>query len=716
MSPDAPARLEAAEKVTGRAQYTSDTELPGQLYAGVLRSRLPHARIVSVSTAAARRVDGVRDVMTPADTRAITWYDEDVPLLGEVARFVGDEIAAVAADSIEAVYDALEAIDVEYDPRDFAADLDAALRDGAPAVHERRPDNRAGDPEIYTRGDIAAGFAAADVVVEATYTTQTALHNALEPHGCNAAWRNGTLELWTSTQGIFAVRKGIARKLGLDPGDVRVRAEHIGGGFGAKQVAWKETLIAALLAKRTGRPVKLMLDRAGECLAAGNRNATRQRVKLGAKHNGVLTAIEADALIDVGAYTVAGEGSDVAGCFQSLYACANVRTKQVRVHTNTGPSVAFRGPGYVEGTFALEQTIDELARRLGLDPLIVRERNYACADQMEGLPYSSPLALERCYDAIRRAAGFAPDGVADSQPDEAFPRRRRGRGFAASNWLAGGGNPPARAAVTVDAAGDVRVSVGTQDIGTGTRTVLAQIAAAELGVPTSRVEVALGDTGPGLEAPTSAGSATLATVGPAVRAAAANAARELARSGAGRGANVSADPRRVTGYGAYEAVPDEVAIRTFAAHYAEVEVDLDTAEVTVLKLICAPDCGRIVNRLLADSQVLGGVTQGLGFALTEERIVDAGLGRVLNANLEDYLVPTFADVPPIEHAPVDAPDPAANPLGVKGLGEPPMIAVAPAIANAIRDATGVRLRDLPMSRRRLLEALGERRTAEGEPP
>jgi xanthine dehydrogenase YagR molybdenum-binding subunit len=201
-----------------------------------------------------------------------------------------------------------------------------------------------------------------------------------------------------------------------------------------------------------------------------------------------------------------------------------------------------------------------------------------------------------------------------------------------------------------------------------------------------------------------------------VRAAAANAARELARSGAGRGANVSADPRRVTGYGAYEAVPDEVAIRTFAAHYAEVEVDLDTAEVTVLKLICAPDCGRIVNRLLADSQVLGGVTQGLGFALTEERIVDAGLGRVLNANLEDYLVPTFADVPPIEHAPVDAPDPAANPLGVKGLGEPPMIAVAPAIANAIRDATGVRLRDLPMSRRRLLEALGERRTAEGEPP
>src|SRR6266545_3926504 len=252
--------------------------------------------------------------------------------------------------------------------------------------------------QAYARGDVEAGFRDADMVIEQVYTTQTALHNCLEPHGCTVAWEGDRLILYASTQSVFAVRKDVAEKLKLPEHHARVITQYMGGGFGSKQIAWKQDVIAALLARAAGRPVQLMLDREAENLAAGNRNATRQHVRLGAKRDGTLSAISTRIEVQAGAYMVGGEASDVSGIYQTLYRCANARTEQVGVYTNTGPAVAFRAPGYVEGAFALESAMDELARALKLDPLDLRLRNYAADDQARGRPYTTPESLRRCYE------------------------------------------------------------------------------------------------------------------------------------------------------------------------------------------------------------------------------------------------------------------------------------------------------------------------------
>ncbi len=606
----------------------------------------------------------------------------------------------------------------------------AAQQPDAPRIRpEGLPHNAAAEPQIYERGDIAAGFAAADVVVERTYTTQTALHNALEPHGCTAAWAGNDLTLWTSTQSIFDVRQKVARSLGVPEHRVRVIKQHMGGGFGAKQVAWKHDVIGPLLAQRAGRPVQLMLDREAENLAVGNRNPTRQRVRIGAKHDGTLTALEATIFLGTGAYQVGGEASNVQGTYQSLYRCPNVRTEQTAIYTNTGPAVAFRAPGFVEAAFALEQAMDELARELGMDPLDLRLRNYAETDQTEEKPYSLPEALRACYERATEAFGWK--GYQKPAPEGS---KRRGVGIAAHDWVGGAGHPPGYAWVKLNADGGADVVTGTHDIGTGTRTGLAQIAAEELGLPLDQISLHLGDTATGPYAPVSSGSATQATIGPAIRAAAAALKAQLLDKAAEqmeipaarlsiqegrilvdgnpeRGMEVAEvaekiGPEMLQGHGSRGPNPEDVTIHTFGAQCVEVEVDTSTGEVTVLRLVAAHDCGRIVNPTMVESQIVGGITQGIGYALTEERIVDDRLGRVMNANLEEYKVPTVADIPPIQHVPVNIPDLKANPTGAKGVGEPPLIPTAPAIANAIFDAVGVRISDGPVSRHRLLSALG----------
>jgi xanthine dehydrogenase YagR molybdenum-binding subunit len=647
-------RREGPQKVTGSAVYSSDVRLPGQLYARILRSPHPHARIVQIDTSRAEALPGVRAVVSSASGADITWY-EDSRLFDSTVRYVGDEVAAVAAESEELAEDALRLIDVEYLPLAFD------VIDGKAANHK-----------VQERGNVLTGLREADVVVEETYTTGTALHNALEPHGCTAIWEGEALTLYESTQGIFAVRDDVAEKLGLEKEKVRVITAHMGGGFGAKQIAWKHSVIAALLAKKAGRPVQLMLDRTAENLASGNRNATRQHLRLGAKRDGRLTAIDARITFQSGAYQVGGEDSDLTGTYMTLYRCGNARAEQTSMKLNAGPSVAFRGPGYVEANFALESAMDELARKLGMDPIELRLRNYASEDQSEGKPYTSPQSLRRC---IERAAS-----VFD------WKQKRRGVGFAAHDWMAGGGWPPATVEVSLRD-GRAEVVVGVQDIGTGPRTALAEIAAAELGIAVGDVEMRIGDTQPGLYGPTSAGSATLATLGPAL----VEAARKAKRSGHGR-----AERGRN---------PEDKSIRTCGAQCAEVAVDTQTGEVTVLRVVAAHDCGRIINPLLVESQVIGGVTQGIGYALSEERAMDARLGQPLNANLEEYKVATVRDIPEIVNATESMPDLEANALGAKGIGEPPIIPTAAAIANAIFDATGVRIRDLPITRDKLLAAL-----------
>jgi CO/xanthine dehydrogenase Mo-binding subunit len=656
-------RVEGPEKVSGKAKYACDIRLEGQLYARVLRSPLPHARIKRIDASRAQALPGVHAVLSSANAPDIEWY-ETSRLFDRTLRFVGDEVAAVAADSEEIAEDAVRLIEVDYEALPFKTGLD---------------DGERGEPQVKSRGDLERGMREADVVIEQTYGTQTALHNAMEPHGCTAAWEGGTLVLYESTQGIFDVRDEVAEKLGLPKDRVRVITLHMGGGFGAKQIAWKHSVIAALLAKHAQRPVQLMLDREAENLAAGNRNATRQQVRLGARRDGSLTAIEVRALVQAGAYQPGGEESDVIGTYQSLYRCPNLRAEQISVHTNTGPAVAFRGPGHTEGSFALESAMDELARELAMDPIELRLRNYAAEDQSEGKPYTSADSLRRCYEQVSKAFSWG----ARTGPT-ASSSIRRGIGFAAHDWPGGTGWPPGQARVEIAKDGSARILTGTQDIGTGTRTALCQIAAETLGLPLERVSITLGDTASNLRCATSSGSTTLATMGPAVRQAAA-AAKE-----------------RGSGYGERRENRGDKSIRTCGAQCVEVEVDTETGEVRVLRVAASHDCGRVVNAELVESQVIGGITQALGYALSEERIVDRASGLVLNPNLEEYKVQTAADLPQLVNATHSMPDWEANELGVKGIGEPPLIPTAAALANAIFDAVGVRIRELPCRRERLL--------------
>jgi xanthine dehydrogenase YagR molybdenum-binding subunit len=649
-------RVEGPDKVSGRARYACDVRLDGLLYARVLRSPLPHARIARIDATRAEALPGVHAVLTSANAPAIEWYEES-RLFDPTLRFAGDEVAAVAAESDEIAEDALRLIDVQYEALPFTTGLDDGAR---------------GKPVSAERGDVERGLREADVVIDQTYSTQTALHNALEPHGCTAAWEGDALVLYESTQGIFDVREEVAQKLELPEARVRVVTQHMGGGFGAKQIAWKHSVIAALLARRSKRPVQLMLDRESENLAAGNRNATRQHVRLGARRDGTLSAIEVHALVQVGAYTPGGEDSDVIGTYQTLYRCPNLRAEQIPVRTHTGPAVAFRAPGHAEANFALESAMDELARALSMDPVELRLRNYADEDQTEHKPYTSADSLRRCYEAVRKELKTGSSAS------------NRGIGFAAHDWPGGTGWPPAEVRVELLRGGDARVVTGTQDIGTGTRTALCQVAAETLGIAPERVSIELGDTASGLRTTTSSGSTTLASVGPAVRQAAL-AAKERGTGTGKRGRNRK-----------------DKAIRTCGAQAVEVEVDTETGEVRVLRVVAAHDCGRVINRALVESQVLGGITQALGYALTEERIVDAVTGLVLNPNLEEYKLRTAADRVEIVNATESMPDWEANEIGAKGIGEPPLIPTAAALANAIYDAVGVRIRDLPCKREKLV--------------
>ena len=725
-------RLEGIEKVTGGALNSYDVRLPGQLYAAVLRSPHPHAHIVSIDTSRAEALPGVHAVISSANTPKTPWFTDSF-VFDTTVRYVGDEVAAVAAESEDIAADALRLIEVEYEVLPHVTNLEDAVRPDAPKL--RDTGNIAEEPKVYDRGDAETALASADVVVDAVFTTQAAVHNSLEPHGCTVAWEGDRLTVWASTQSVFTVRQMVASSLGIPEHDVRVIKHHMGGGFGAKQVAWKDAIIAPLLARRAGRPVQLMLDRRAENLASGNRNPTWQHVRFGAKSDGTLVGIWADIHINNGAYQVGGEASDVPGMYQTLYKCENVHTRSLTVLTNAGPAVAFRAPGHVESAWAIEQVMDELARKLDLDPVEFRRRNYSGRDQLEDRDYTLPEGLRFCYDKV--TADFGWDRY--ERPPADGPTRR-GRGFAAHDWVGGAGHPPAYAWARLNPDGGIDVITGTQDIGTGTRTGLAQIAAEELGVELKDVRLQLGDTAVGPYSPVSSGSSTMASIGPAVRGAVGDVRRQLLGiaavkmevaaerlsidggriSVAGTSdqsltiAEVMADiaPANLLGKGVRGPNPTDKSVRTFGAQCIEVEVDTETGEVTVLRVSTAHDIGRIVNPALVDSQIYGGITQGIGFALTEERVMDERLGLVMNANLEEYKIPTMLDIPPIHHAHVDVPDPAANITGAKGVGEPPLVPTAPAIANAVYDAVGIRINDAPISRQRLLALLADQRSTD----
>ena len=717
-------RADALEKVTGRARYTADLHRPAMLHAAFVRAPVASGRVVALDLARALAVPGVRGALLTDDVPGIMHMG--APLFDAVIHWAGQPLAALCADTPELARYACTLVRLDVEALPHAVTVAAALAPDAPLVRPKGNIPR-DQPRVAARGDAAGALAGADVAITRSFHTPCVLHTALEPHGSAAEWIGDDLTVWESTQGIFEVRKNIARAFKLPLNRVRVMKEYMGGGFGAKNFAAANTFAAVALARKLGRPVRCILDREGEQTDTGNRAASSQHVTLGARRDGTLVAITADVTV---AYGYSGWFASPAKIFHELYRCPNVSTTETFVYLNTGAMDSFRAPGHVEGAFALECAMDALARELGIDPLELRRRNYAEGDQEKNRPYSAKH-LDRCYTEGAERFGWTHRRVEAAATRTAGARFRRGVGMASQIWGAGGG-PPAYATVRINPDGTVDVLTGTQDLGTGSRTILAQIGAEALGARFADVRTVLGDTERTPYAGNSWGSITTASVGPAVRVAALQARERVLEAAAELLAvdssrltlvdsvvSIAGDARTMTlaqvgrklgdvmimGQGSRGANPQDTAICAFAAQFAEVEVDVETGRVRVLHITSAHDSGRIINPTLAESQLEGGIIQGLGYALFEERVMDETLGVSLNPNTHDYKIPTIGDVPVIDAFFVSSADVVANHTGARGIAEAPIIPTAPAIANAVADALGVEVGDIPLTPWRVLALL-----------
>jgi len=639
-------------------------------------------------------------------------------------RYEGEAIAAVAAETAYQAGDALGAIKIEFEVLPATVDELKALQPGAPLVHDGG--NRVKPPERYQRGDVDRGFAEADVILEQTYRTECEIHTPLERHGCVAKWDRGRLTLWQSTQGVYRVQSQAADILGMPLSKVRVIGRYMGGGFGSKLQAEKETIIAALLAKKTGRPVKLFLSREETFIAAGNRPPANMRLKAGVKKDGTLTALDFTCVATSGAYPAGGTGG-IDWQIKDLYQCPNVRTELSDLYTNACPSRPFRAPGHPQGAWALEQMMDALAEGIGMDPVELRLKNIPAVSQARtGNPPYTSTGFRQCLTDGAKSFGWREvrSAIASSNKDRNW---RKGVGMAGGMWVVGGGGPPATIIVKLFADGSVSLNMGASDIGTGTRTVMALVVSEELGVKPDLIDIENADTATTQYATPSGGSKTVPTESPAVRAAAihvkqqllAMAAEELKEKPASltmKGGTILslADPSKkikvtdvaglkkqglIVGIGYRGPNPANRAINPFAAQFCEVEVNIKTGEVRILRFLSANDSGRVMNRLTFDSQVIGGITMGIGLAMTEARILDRNqTGKIVSGNWHDYKIPTAMDVPAdIVSVPIDSPDNEANTTGAKGLGEPVTIPTAAAVANAVYNATGLRLTSTPIS-------------------
>ena len=721
------ARMDALEKVTGVARYTADVHRPAMLHAVLVRAPIASGRVLRLDVSAALAMPGVRGALRAEDVADIKHHG--APLFDATIHYAGQPLAAICADNERLAREAAALVVLELKTLPHVVTAGAALADGAPLVRPtgNTPRNQ---PRVSSRGDVDAALTEPDLVtITREYRTPCAIHTAIETHGAAAEWIGDDLTVWESTQGIFQVRKDVARAFKLPLNRVRVMKDYMGGGFGAKNYAAAHTYAAVALARRLGRPVRCLLDREGEALDAGNRAATTQRVTMTARHDGTLVAISVDAII---AWGYQGWQASPAKIYHELYQCPNVRTSETFVYINAGPMDSFRAPGHVEGAFGLECAMDALAHELGMDPLELRRRNYAERDQEKDRPYSAKH-LAACYTEGAERFGWTGRRASAAATRTQAHRIRRGVGMASQVWGAGGG-PPAYATVRVNPDGTVDVLSGTQDLGTGSRTILAQVAAESLGARLADVRTVLGDTERTPYAGNSWGSITTASVGPAVRVAALQArARVLEAASELLGVDVgsltlrdsvvtSADGEKtitlaqigrklgdvmIMGQGSRGANPEDTAICAFAAQFAEVEVDMETGHVRVLHITSAHDSGRIINPTLAESQLEGGIIQGLGFALFEERVLDEALGLTLNPTTHDYKIPTMSDIPEIDAFFVTGSDVVANHIGARGIAEAPIIPTAPAIANAVANAIGHEVLEIPLTPWRVLAALGE---------
>ncbi len=738
----------AVRVVTGTEPYTMDFAPPGLLHLAVLTSPLAHARIVRIDTAAAEAVPGVHAVLTHRDSPPVAFSTarhedrtddpDDCVVFDDTVRFVGQRVAAVVADSPAAAQHACAAIAVEYRQLPAVFDPELARRPGAPRLHADKPAGaRIADPyrnvvaEIHGEvGDVASGVAAAraggGAVVNGRWSTQRTQHVHLETHGCTG-WRDrhGRLVIRTSSQVPFLVRDELCRIFALDRDDVRVCTTRVGGGFGAKQEMLTEDLVA-LAVLRTGRPVRYEFSRAEQFTSAPCRHPFRVQATVAAAADGLLTALAVDVLSDAGAYGNHSPGVLFHSCSESLsvYRCPNKRVDAQAVYTNNLPSGAFRGYGLGQVIFAVESALDELAARLGIDPFDLRRRNVVVAgeDFVDWHVVSDDLAfgsygLDQCLDLAERALARG-NGVAAPHG----PQWREGEGMAIAMIAT---IPPrghfADAWISVAEDGRYTLAVGTAEFGNGTATVHAQLAAAELNTTPDRILLRQSDTDLTGYDTGAFGSAGTVVAGRAVQAACRSLRAMLVGAGAERCGvpepactlgphgvecgEVFVDfaelPRELIGRGRHDGTPRSVAFNVQAFRVA---VDTDTGQVRILQSVHAADAGVVLNPEQCRGQVEGGAAQAIGTALYEEMLVGPD-GAVLTRDLRSYHVPQLADLPVTEVYFADTYD-EFGPLGAKSMSESPYNPVAPALANAIARACGVRLRALPMTPARVWRSLG----------
>jgi CO/xanthine dehydrogenase Mo-binding subunit len=746
-----PVRPDGVDKVTGRAKFGADQKLPGMLIGRVLRSPHPHARIRSIDTAKAEVLEGVKAVVTCADFPDIgsgevmaAEGDESLRdivinvMAREKALYEGHAVAAVAATSATIARKALSLIEVDYEPLPHVTDVDAAMRPDAPILHEDmftsgiepkpdKPSNIARRMEI-TLGDVEQGFAEADFVVEHDFKTEAAHQGYIEPQACLASFaEDGQAELWCCTQGHYFVRNACARLLGIDISKLRVTASEIGGGFGGKTTVFIEP-VALALSRKAGRPVRLVMSRDEVFRATGPTSSTSMWVKAGVTKDGRITAGEAVLKYQGGAFA----GSPVEMGAMSAFACydlAHVKVVGYDVVANRPKAAAYRAPGSPMSAYAVESVVDELAAAIAMDPLELRLKNAAREGTQAAYgPKFGPNGLVATLEAARAHDHYqAPLGPG------------QGRGVASGFWFNFGGET----CVSMNVAGDgtVTLSIGTPDIG-GTRAAQCQIAAEELGIEYGQVRAIVADTSSLGYNDTTGGSRVAFAVGMATIQAARAVIEDLCgraakiwdispdavvwEAGAARPASPNAgdfDPLTLADFAkaaantggpiaGHSEINAEGAGISFGTHIADVEVDVETGRVSVTRYTVIQDAGKAIHPGYVEGQYQGGAVQGIGWALNEEYIYGED-GRLQNPGFLDYRIPVASDVPMIDTVIVEVPNPG-HPYGVRGVGETPIVPPLAAVANAVKDATGVRMTTLPMSPPRVLQALDEAKDVPAE--